>query len=74
MHKGLAPGVLPVFDKHLITREMELFPQRTVTRHRGVAIDDTMRRMLDQAFEAIAAECLAWPSVFACTATSCRAT
>ena len=64
MQKASRPGVLPVFDKHLITREMELFPQWYVTRHRGVAIDDTMRRTLDQAFEVIAAECLAWPSVF----------
>jgi aminoglycoside/choline kinase family phosphotransferase/16S rRNA U1498 N3-methylase RsmE len=64
MQKASRPGVLPVFDKQQITREMELFPQWYVTRHRGVAIDDTMRRTLDQAFEVIAAECLAWPSVF----------
>ncbi len=57
--------MLPAYDAALQLRELELFPQwYLVTRHRGVAIDDTMRRTLDQAFEVIAAECLAWPSVF----------
>ena len=58
------PGVLPTCDASMLLREMELFPQWYLTQYRGVVIDDTMRRILDQTFQAIATESLAWPSVY----------
>ena len=64
LQKASRPGVLPAFDSATIKREMELFPQWYLTRHRGATPDEAMRRTLDQTFEAIANECLAWPSVY----------
>ena len=64
LQKASRPGVLPAFDRAMIKREMELFPEWYLTRHRGLALDEAMRRTLDQSFEAIASECLAWPQVY----------
>ena len=64
LQKASRPGVLPAFDRAMIKREMELFPQWYLTRHRGVTLDEAMQRTLDQSFEAIASECLAWPMVY----------
>lgn len=64
LQKSSRPGVLPAFDTAMIKREMELFPQWYLTHYRGATLDDAMRRTLDQSFEAIAAECLAWPQVY----------
>ena len=59
-----SPNVLPVFDADMMRREMELFPQWYIERHRGLAVDPAMRRTLDAMFDTIIAECLAWPSVY----------
>ena len=59
-----APGVLPACDGAMLLREMELFPQWYLTQYRGVALDDSMRHTLDQAFRTIVAENLAGPSVY----------
>ena len=64
MQKASRPDVLPVYDRALLLREMELFPQWYLVQHRGVVIDEALRRTLDQCFETIATECLAWPSVY----------
>ena len=64
LQKASRPGVLPDFDRAMIKREMELFPQWYLTQHRGATLDEAMRRTLDQSFEAIADECLAWPQVY----------
>jgi len=64
LQKASRPGVLPVFDTAMQKREMALFPQWYLTQYRGIALDERMRRTLDQTFEAITAESLAWPGVY----------
>ncbi|MDZ4145719.1 MAG: phosphotransferase [Burkholderiales bacterium] len=58
------PGVLPPYDATLLQRELALFPDWYVARHRGVVLSDRQRAVLDHAFERIVAHNLAAPSVF----------
>ena len=58
------PGVLPVYAEPQLLNEMELFPQWYIAQHRGVVVDASMRKTLDQSFQTIARESLAWPSVY----------
>jgi len=58
------PGVLPPYDEALLGRELQLFPQWYIERHRGVVPDDAMRQKLESAFAQIVRENLSWPSVF----------
>jgi aminoglycoside/choline kinase family phosphotransferase len=58
------PGVLPAYDEALLRRELELFPDWYLARHRGVAVEGEVRRTLDAAFGHIVAQNLAWPSVY----------
>jgi aminoglycoside/choline kinase family phosphotransferase len=58
------PGVLPVCGEALLLRELELFPQWYLGQYRGLTVDDTMRRTLDESFRVIMRENLAWPSVY----------
>lgn len=57
-------GVLPAYDEALLRRELELFPDWYLARHRGVAVEGEVRRTLDQTFAQIMAHNLAWPSVY----------
>ena len=59
-----SPGVLPPYDEALLRREMELFPDWYLARHRGVAIEGDIRRVLDQTFQHIITDNLSWPSVY----------
>ena len=58
------PDVLPPYDEALLRRELELFPDWYITRHKGIAIDEAMRVTLDNTFKQIIATVLAQPSVF----------
>ena len=58
------PGVLPPYDEALLRREMELFPEWYLVKHKGAVIDDAMRFTLDNTFKQIIAHNLAWPSVY----------
>jgi hypothetical protein len=58
------PGVLPPYDEALLRRELELFPDWYLARHRGVAVEGDVRRTLDDAFKCIIERNLAWPSVY----------
>ena len=58
------PGVLPPYDEALLRRELQLFPDWYVARHRGVALDAAQQATLAQAFDRIVANSLAAPSVF----------
>ncbi len=58
------PGVLPVYDKALLRRELALFPDWYLARHRGVAVEGEVLKTLETAFGHIVAQNLAWPSVF----------
>ncbi|MEO8121083.1 MAG: phosphotransferase [Rhodoferax sp.] len=59
-----SPGVLPPYDEALLRRELELFPEWYLTRHRGVAVEGDVRRTLDEAFKCIIERNLAWPNVY----------
>jgi len=58
------PDVLPPYNEALLYRELELFPEWYLGRHRGVAVEGDVRSTLDTAFKHIVAQNLAWPSVY----------
>ena len=62
--KASREGVLPVFDRAFVMREMELFPQWYIGEYRKVTPDAAQRQVLDKSFAAIADSALAWPNVF----------
>jgi aminoglycoside/choline kinase family phosphotransferase len=58
------PDVLPPYDKSLLLRELELFPEWYVGRHLGQALTDAERADLSRVFELVIASNTAQPSVF----------
>ena len=58
------PGVLPEYDRALLTRELMLFPEWYVAKHLGVAMKDEQKAILDTVFERILANNLAQPQVY----------
>lgn len=58
------PGVLPAYDEALLRRELALFPDWYITRHRSMALDAAQQAVLDHAFNRIVAHNLEAPSVF----------
>jgi aminoglycoside/choline kinase family phosphotransferase len=58
------PGVLPPYDEALLRRELALFPDWYLAKHRGVAVEGDVRSTLDAAFNHIVTQNLAWPSVY----------
>lgn len=57
-------ATLPPYDRALIQRELDLFPEWYVFRHKGVTLDDKQRAQLDKTFEMIHRVCEAQPQVF----------
>ncbi len=47
------PDVLPPYDEALLSRELALFPDWYVEKHRGITIDSTLRGKLDGLFAQI---------------------
>ena len=58
------PGVLPAYDDALLRRELLLFPDWYVARHRQATLTDAQQATLAKAFDAIVAQNLAAPRVF----------
>ncbi len=58
------PGVLPPYDEALLRRELQLFPDWYVAKHRGMTLDAAQQATLSKAFDAIVASNLAAPQVF----------
>ena len=58
------PDVLPRYDQALLRRELELFPQWYLTRHKGLLVEGDMRLTLDSSFDQIISNNLRWPSVY----------
>ncbi len=58
------PGVLPEYDRALLLRELQLFPEWYIARHKGVTLTDAETVKLNTAFERILAVNLAEPQVF----------
>jgi len=49
------PGVLPPYDDALLSRELSLFPDWYVAKHRGIALDTGLQDKLNVIFEQIKA-------------------
>ncbi len=62
--KASQPGVLPAYDEALLRRELALFPDWYLARHRGITLDDKQQTTLTNAFDAIVAHNLAAPQVY----------
>lgn len=58
------PGVLPEYDRALLLRELELFPEWYLARHLQIELSAAERESLRQVFERILAVNLAEPRVF----------
>jgi aminoglycoside/choline kinase family phosphotransferase len=58
------PGVLPLYDETLLVRELKLFPEWYVARHRAVTLAAAQNQALDAVFALILQNNLAQPSVY----------
>ena len=58
------PGVLPEYDRALLSRELMLFPEWYVARHLGVTMSEDQQAILDTVFERLLANNLAQPQVY----------
>lgn len=58
------PGELPAYDRALLQRELDLFPQWYVAKHLGATLDDRQQADLREVFETILANNLAQPQVY----------
>ncbi|HKB54261.1 MAG TPA: phosphotransferase [Ramlibacter sp.] len=58
------PGVLPRYDEALLARELALFPDWYLERHRGIAVQGRLRATLDATFKLIIEHNLAAPAVY----------
>ncbi len=61
---GAAARSLPAYDRELLLREMQLFPEWFLGRHLGVAIGAHERRLLDRLFDALVQAALSQPAAF----------
>ena len=64
IQRASQPGVLPEYDRALLNRELDLFPDWYIARHLDVALDEKQQNALRGVFERIIANNLAQPSVF----------
>ena len=58
------PGVLPPYDHALLARELALFPDWYLERHRGIRVEGALRESLDNMFRLIIERNLAAPQVY----------
>ena len=58
------PGELPPYDRALLKRELDLFPEWYVARHLDTVLSDAERSALEQVFERIIQVNLAEPRVY----------
>jgi aminoglycoside/choline kinase family phosphotransferase len=62
--KASKPGVLPPYDQALLARELSLFPDWYLARHKGLALSDAQRATLDAQFRLVMERNLAAASVY----------
>lgn len=58
------PGVLPPYDQALLERELALFPDWYIARHRGIAVEGRLAERLARSFALIVQNNLAAPRVY----------
>ena len=59
-----APGQLPEYDRELLQRELMLFPDWYLSKHRNAVLDDKQRSDLNGVFDTLLANNLAQTQVF----------
>ena len=64
LQQASRPGLLPAYDEALLRRELQLFPDWYLDKHKGVTLDDKERQTLAAAFDQIVKVNLAAPQVF----------
>ncbi len=64
IQKASRPGVLPAYDRPLLERELQLFPEWYIGRQLGVTLDQAQQACLREAFDAILENNLAQPTVY----------
>ena len=64
MQRNTGTEDLPSYDRAMLMREMQLFPDWLLSRHLGLTLDDSERAMLDGAFETLIDNALDQPRVF----------
>lgn len=64
IQRASRPGALPDYSCELLTRELMLFPDWYIARHKGIELTDKERATLLAAFERILAVNLAEPKVY----------
>ncbi|WP_423194850.1 MULTISPECIES: aminoglycoside phosphotransferase family protein [unclassified Cupriavidus] len=57
-------GELPAYDRALLQRELDLFPQWYIARHLGVTLDDARQADLREVMDVLIANNLAQPQVY----------
>ena len=58
------PNMLPAYNDALLQRELQLFPDWYLAKHRGITLTDVQRTVLDKAFATIVQHNLKAPSVY----------
>jgi hypothetical protein len=58
------PGVLPEYDRALLLRELNLFPEWYIGKHLGATLTAAQQADLDKVFDALLANNLAQPQVY----------
>jgi N-acetylmuramate 1-kinase len=58
------PAVLPAYDQALLARELALFPDWYIERHRGIKVEGRLRETLNGIFKLIIERNLAAPMVY----------
>ena len=61
---GVASDSLPPYDEALLRRELQLFPDWYLARHRAVSLTEAQQALLARSFDRIVQHNLAAPSVF----------
>ncbi|HEX5802188.1 MAG TPA: phosphotransferase [Azospira sp.] len=64
MQLASRPGVLPEYDRALLTRELQLFPDWYVAKHLGATLNEAQQAVLAATFDKVLASNLAQPQVF----------
>ncbi len=64
MQRASTPGILPEYDRDLLSRELALFPDWYIARHLGMTLDAPQQARLQSVFELLLANNLAQPQVY----------
>ncbi|MBO5659240.1 MAG: phosphotransferase [Duodenibacillus sp.] len=58
------PGILPEYNDVVLRRELDLFPEWYVSRHRGFNMNDMQRKIIQKTFDKLVAQNLSQSRVF----------